>query len=525
MNFTTAASMREADRRTMERPETSGMFLMFHAGAAVARAADHLARLCGMRRIVCVAGKGNNGGDASVAARMLLEMGYSVHLLLAADPSSLKGDAARAFEWMAAVNVPYTSLPDPEMWKTPEMMAGTAVARGVVVDGVLGTGGSGAPRGTPLEAIRWIQARRPASRVLSIDLPSGLNADTGDAPGETVTADWTVTLCRPKCGFLASSARKYVGHLSVADIGMPPEIADDPFSDGAIAADGLQLMAGPEIRAAFPARPPDSHKGTFGRLLILGGSVPYPHAPVIAAAGARAGGIGLLTLGVPNASRSAAATHVPEAMIREMPLAGNGLSMASDALPRTSTDLSRFDVVLIGPGLTREDAAAELLGLALHQVQGKLVLDADALALLAKIGKLPQDVPASRQRILTPHLGEAAMLLGCAVSDIRNAPQAAAREIASRYQSTVVLKSHATLVFGKGKMWINLTGNPGMSTGGMGDLLSGLIAAYWAQIPDPEQAAISAVWAHGRAGDFAAFHGGQLPLSPFSLLPFLSEAD
>lgn len=495
MRFLSVRQMRAADAATMARPETAGMFLMFRAGRAVAAAAMRLARLRETRRIVCVAGRGNNGGDALVAARIAAEAGFSVHLLLAAAPEDLHGDAATAWRWFSEAPIPVTRCPTVEAWADPALA--TVLAEGVVVDGVLGTGCSRAPEGTVLEAIRWINARRPAAAILSIDLPSGMNGDTGTCPGEAVSADWTVTLARPKPCFANDRSVPLTGHLSVGDIGMPNAIADAESTPT-----GCRLIAGPEILNALPARRAESHKGDYGRLLVIGGSAAYPHAPVLAAAGALRAGVGLLTLAAPETCRAAAAAHAPEAIFPAIPLTDDG-TLSWEALEAAGIAPERYDGIVLGPGLNRTPDTAYLTETLLSRYPGRLLLDADALTLLAELGE-PPDPPEGQRRILTPHPGEAARLAGVSIGTIQRDRLRAVRDLADRYRATVVLKGSGTLVCEPdGEPWLNRTGNPGMAAGGSGDVLAGVIGALWVQGLAAREAACLGVWAHGNAGDAA----------------------
>lgn len=498
MRFVSVAQMQTADRTAQERPQTAGLSLMLRAGTELARHAAAVARLKGFRRVLLLAGKGNNGGDAFIAAGVLRRAGYAAEVWMAAHPDTLKGDALKAFNGMRNEGVPYSVLAEPGDWESPEIRLGAASLDAVLVDALLGTGCKGAPHGAVSSAIRWINAQRGRSFVLAADIPSGINGDTGTGEGAFVRADLTVTFARPKTGFSNPANAEAFGEVAVADIGMPDEIADAATTPGLNGIGGF--IAATEILRKLPHRPWDANKGTFGKLCIRGGSHNYPHAPILAAAGASRSGVGLLFLSVPEESRAAAACHVPEAVVLD-----------------TTSDYAPFDVVVLGPGLhvtpqARLDIKAK-----------RLVLDAGGLTVLAQTKGCRF---ADGSAILTPHPGEAARLLGCTVAEVQKDRAGAVRQLADRYNAVVVLKGAGTLVCRPGEApRLNLTGNPGMATGGTGDVLAGLAGGLFAQGMDAFDAACLAVWAHGRAGDLVAWRDGPRALTPLSLAAALSFAD
>ena len=492
MRFVSVAQMQAADRAAQERPQTAGLALMLRAGTELARHAATIARLKNTRRILLLAGHGNNGGDTFIAAEALLRAGFAPEVWMTTPPDTLKGDARAAFARMDAAAVPFCVLPEPGDWESPERRTGALSLDAVLVDALLGTGCKGAPHGTIAAAIRWINAQRDRAFVLAADIPSGINGDTGTGEGAFVRADLTVTFARPKTGFSNPANAEAFGEVAVADIGMPDEIADAATTPGFNGIGGF--IAEPELRRRIPVRPWNANKGTFGKLCICGGCERYPHAPILAALGATQSGVGLLTLAVPEESRAAAACHVPEAVVRS---------------ELQTEDLHTFDAVVYGPGLAvcpdrRFDIAAK-----------RLVVDAEGLNRLAKT---PGFTFPDGNAILTPHPGEAARLLGCTVEEIQADRAGAVRKLADRYNAVVALKGAGTLVCRPGdEPRLNLTGNPGMATGGTGDVLAGLAGGLFAQGMDAFDAACLAVWAHGRAGDVVAWRDGPRAVTPRSL--------
>ena len=514
MRFLTIEQMRAADRAAVAEAGIPDMTLMTRAGASLARVTEYLAALRNARSVALVAGHGNNGGDAFVAARCLHEDGFRAHILMTCEPDALKGSAHEAWKHMRDAGVPHTVLATAESWAAhPAAAADTLLRSGIVVDGVLGTGCCGAPSGAAEQAIRWINRMRPHALVVAADIPSGMNGDTGETAGEAVHADATVTFARPKRGFLNATHAERIGHLIVADIGIPDDICDRDADDSP-----CRLIALPQLARSFAERAWDAHKGSFGHVCVIGGSNDFPHAPVLAALGAARGGAGLVTLAVPAASACAAAAWVPEAMIRVLATPHGDLS--SDALQGWGRDLDRFDTIVIGPGLTVSERTRGLVTDLLTYYNGRLVLDADglnALALLHASGEWrPRD---DQQLLLTPHPGEAARLLDVSTAAIQSDRLGSVRQLAETYQATVTLKGSGTLVCAPGGIpRLNRTGNPGMASGGTGDVLAGMTGALWAQGFSAPDAAATAVWAHGTAGDFAAFAESRASLTATALV-------
>ena len=511
MKWITVAGIREAETLAFAQRNLPSYTAMCRAGAAVARQAETVATRAGIRQAIILCGPGNNGGDGFIAARCLKTDGLDVTVLMTCVPAHLRGDAAQAWKDMGAVGIQAIVLPSSDAW-LESAWADPAVAprRAIIVDALLGIGAKGAPTNAVKAAINWINGTSPACPVLSVDVPSGLDADTGAAPGTAVRADATITFSRPKIGFAAPSARPYIGHLLVADIGIPNDVLE---TQATLPPDDTELIAAPEIRAVLrPERVLDSHKRSYGHALVIGGCPRYPHAPILAAQAAYRAGCGLVSLAVPPESRVAAAHWAPEAIFAEQ--------------PRTASELSDYQAIAIGPGMGPLDAQAlDFLRRLVSDAQApRTVVDADALTALAKLrleeGWTP-DATALRL-ILTPHPGEAARLLGVTPHDIQRDRPAAARAIAANYHAIAVLKGHNTLVAEPGgRLRVCMGGNPGMATAGTGDLLTGLIAGLLARGLGTEDAAVLGVYHHALAGDAAAFAHGEESLVATDLLQTL----
>ena len=481
MRFATAAEIRALDAAACaaawsppgSAPEEALMRLAARALADRVRAIA--ARMPVRPAAVAFCGGGDNGRDAAMALEILARDGFET--LAFSVPGSF--DPA----------MPPAALPSPA----------------VVLDGVLGIGMKGTPRPAAAAAIRWIDAAREASapgrfRVVAVDIPSGLPADAAAVPPDAVAvhADETLAMGLPKRVFAAPGAVAFTGEIRVAGIGYPDE---DCFGDD---GSGAVLFAERDLARARPRRAWDSNKGSFGRVALFAGSARYPGAAMLAALGALRGGAGLVSAFVPEALVPAFAARAPEAMFAGW--RGGALSPA--ALAELAPDLSGA-VVAVGPGLSRSASAAAAVRWLLSTPGPRaFVLDADAL-----FGLVPGEAPAGT--VLTPHPGEAARLLGCTAAEVQADRPGAAREIASRFGATVLLKGAGTLVAAPGRpVALVAAGTPALAKGGSGDVLCGLCASLLARGLPPFEAACSAALLHGRAAAAAA-----LASSPETFLP------
>jgi ADP-dependent NAD(P)H-hydrate dehydratase / NAD(P)H-hydrate epimerase len=375
----------------------------------------------------------------------------------------------------------------------------------ILVDALLGTGAKGAPTGAIRRAVDYLQARSENCLIVSADIPTGMDADTGTVSEAVVWADFTVTMGFPKAGMVAPGAQETMGSLVAVPIGLPAQFAvaiPDARPD-------LQWIAGEDVHRILPRRRRDSHKGTYGRVMLMGGSEQFPGAIALAAEGAARSGAGLVRVATVERALGAIVARVPEAIAAadlgaEFPLEGT-------------------NAILLGPGLGRNPESRRLVAWLLRETPCPLVLDADAIAVLE--GK-PEVIRNCMQPvILTPHPGELAILLGKDTLEIQKDRWAAVREAAERTGAIVVLKGAGTLVAKTGQPTrINLNGNPGMACGGSGDVLAGLLAGLLAQKFDPFEAACSAVWLHGTAGDIAALRMTQAAMKAGDIANALPEA-
>ncbi|MGH0036477.1 MAG: NAD(P)H-hydrate dehydratase [Myxococcota bacterium] len=504
----TAAEMGALDRHTIRTLGVAGEVLMESAGRAVVEAVldvlqTEASAVAGDAEVVVVCGTGNNGGDGLVVARQLHVLGVPVRAALLGDPKKLRGDAAANWKRARAAGVP---LEGPR-WKPPR--------RGVLVDAIFGTGLARKVEGTPAAAIRRINAARDLDVwVLAVDLPSGIDSDTGQVHGVAVEADCTVTMSLPKLGLAVEPGRTRAGETLVARIG----IAD--AAPGVVPS--AELWTPAAAGWALPPRPVDGHKGSFGHVLLVAGGEGKTGAAALAASAAVRGGAGLVTLACPAGLNDVLEVKCTEAMT--VPVADTErrclAAAAEDAVVGLATER---DVVACGPGIGRARETGDLVRALAKRVEGPLVLDADGLFPFAGA---PETLRARQApTLLTPHPGEAARLLGTTVAKLSRDRPGAARGLAERTGAVVVLKGAATLVADpSGRLAVNPTGGPALASGGTGDVLTGLVAAMLAQGLPAFEAACAAVYVHGEAGDAHAREHGEAGLAAGDLARALPAA-
>lgn len=488
MRLVGSAEMRAIDRAAIEGLGIPSLSLMERAGAAVAGAVRALLGAGGHCRVLC--GGGNNGGDGYVAARLLREAGRTVDVVALIPAARLPPDAAAMRERAAAAGVAIADLAGP--------VPLAAVPGDVIVDALLGTGLARPAEGSLAEAIAAIAAARAAgARVVAVDVPSGLSADTGLPLGPCVQADRTVTFAFPKRGLVVYPGASLAGEVTVADIGIPAEAA-------ARVPVGAELLDEEEARALLPPRAPDAHKGDAGRLVVIAGSPGKPGAAHLALTGALRGGAGLVWLAARPEVMSLALAGRPEAM--SVPLPGQGPLGPADLEPLLEAARGA-DALAIGPGIPRGPATGSVLRELVGRAGLPVALDADALNALAESGG-PGGLGAPA--VLTPHPGEMARLTGRSTAEVQTDRIELAAASARAWGVTVVLKGARTVVADpEGPPAVIPTGNPGMATGGTGDVLAGLTGALLAGGLPPAAAGRVAAWVHGRAGDKVARRLGQ----------------
>jgi hydroxyethylthiazole kinase-like uncharacterized protein yjeF len=488
MKLVTASQMQELDRRSIEYG-ISGEELMRHAGEGLTRAIRQLASNHQLvdAPVLFIAGCGNNGGDAFVSALGLYEDGWPVECWLAGSENKLKGEALNYFKQMKKAGVPIQTLEDSSQWEYA-IECGTDAE--IIIDGLLGTGASGEPRGRVADALRFIDSQVDRTLIVAIDMPSAM----------AVRSDLTVTMGLPKIDCAQPNHIDYVGNLEVVDIGIPAEFLAEAEGDG-----GLELIHPTDLELLVPRRPRDTHKGSYGHALCIGGSKGFSGAVTMATRAALRSGAGLVSAFVPEAVHTLIALATPEVMVH------------------SSMPEGKWTAVLVGPGMGRSATTREQVLQLLETSSVPVVLDADAIPVLADH---IDAIPAARcPVILTPHPGEFAALFGLKVEDVQDDRLALVRMAADRLGATVVLKGAGTLVAAPDRpSAVNLTGNPGMASGGSGDVLAGMISGLAAQGIPPFEAACAGVWLHGRAGDLAAAEKSQLSMIATDLIGKIPDA-
>ncbi|MDR5694314.1 MAG: NAD(P)H-hydrate dehydratase [Armatimonadota bacterium] len=493
MRLVTASEMAEFDRRAVEEYGIPRLLLMEHAGWKVAWVARALLHGREGRKVLVLAGKGNNGGDGLVAARHLQSLGIPVRIVLFGKEEEVAGEARINLEIAKRIGLEIVRGDQDTQVVQEEVKHAD-----LLIDALLGTGFRGVVRGAMADAIEIANASRKP--ILAVDLPSGLDADTGRVEGPCMRAAVTVTMGLPKIGLFLYPGASFVGRLYLADIGFPRALLE---------SQGWAQLAGPElVRENLPPRRPDTHKGDYGRVFLLAGSVGYTGAAALCALGAVRAGAGLVTLGVPETIYPIVGSKVTEAM--PTPLPANGTSLSEAAVERVLTLAAAADVVAAGPGLSTAPGVARVIR-ALLQVGRPIVLDADALNVLAGQSEILRS--AAGPVVITPHPGEMARLLGISTREVQSDRVGIARRVSQDLRVTVVLKGARTIVADpSGGVTIIPTGNPGMATGGMGDVLTGAIAALIGQGIQPSTAAALGAYLHGLAGDLLAQETGGIGL-------------
>jgi hydroxyethylthiazole kinase-like uncharacterized protein yjeF len=446
--------------------------------------------------VLVLCGRGNNGGDGLEAARHLKAAGFVVRAMVASDEESLSADARASYDACVKGRLPVTLLPDPRAWGPGSEAADATERAAFLVDALLGTGSKGPPRGAAAAAIEL--AMSSGKPIPSIDLPSGVDASTGHVEIPAIRADFTVTLALAKVGLAIEPGREHAGAVQVVDIGIPPDLVE--------ATEPSVLLAGAAwARSLLPRRSAHAHKGSVGRVLIVGGSAGMMGAMALASESALRVGAGYSVAAVPRSCVDLLESRVPEVVKRGF-AETDGRSLARAALDGILLEAMRADVVAIGPGLSRDPETEELARDLLERVEAPAVLDADGLNAFEGRSLRRTHGPL----IVTPHFGEAARLVGKPVGEVARDPVGWARAFAEASGAVVCLKCVPMVTAAKGEpVILNSTGNPGMASAGAGDVLTGTIAGLLAQGMDPAEAAAVGCFVHGLAGDIAARRVGR----------------
>jgi ADP-dependent NAD(P)H-hydrate dehydratase / NAD(P)H-hydrate epimerase len=522
MKIVSAAEMREIDRNSAEHFGVPTLTLMETAGAAVARFV--LSEYPQARRISVLCGKGNNGGDGFVAARILIEASRTVRVLLLGDPSELRGDASVMFkqtlQMLRALDIPPLIAADAAALDSRE--ACEIFEADVILDAILGTGFR--PPISPLYAVAIAKMNTAPAQIVAVDIPSGADADSAAVPDPASStprvqarADSIVTFTAPRPAHVFAGLTS--GPTIVVPIGSPPEAIVSKL--------GLNLSTSADFATLLAPRSREGNKGSYGHVLVIGGSRGKSGSVAMAGFAALRAGAGLSTIATPISTLATVASFHPEIMTEPLEETEQGTISVKSRGPDFDAVLDR-KTLAIGPGISRHPETAEFVRALVQNANQNIVVDADGLnAFEGETGKLHgASNGKTRTVIITPHPGEMSRLTGKTISEIQANRLEVARTFAREHQLIVVLKGHRTLIAAPdGTVWVNPTGNPGMATGGTGDILTGMVAAMLAQHPDqPLEAAALAVYLHGLAGDLAVASIGENSLVATDLLSFLPQA-
>jgi hydroxyethylthiazole kinase-like uncharacterized protein yjeF len=502
--------MREADRRTIDDVGIPAIVLMENAGrqavAAMEAAFDDLPT----SRVGVVCGRGNNGGDGFVVARTLVQRGVDTAVFLLGSVAEVRDEARTNLEILGRIGMTVVEISNAQEW---ELHFSELSECTLVVDAILGTGFRGKLGGLLETVVADLNAL--GVPIVSIDLPTGVSADSPFVEGPAIDASMTVTLAAPKIPLVFPPADSHAGDLVIADIGIPLPLLDE------LEGQHLEILTREAMREIVPSRMPDSHKGDFGRVLIVAGSMGRTGAAHLSALGALRSGAGLVTVATPRSCVPVVASMGPEYMTE--PLEETAGGMIDFAAVDRVLELTA-DVIAVGPGLGQSPGTAAFVHALIERTGVPIVLDADALNAFTG----DPDRLVGREEvgvIITPHPGEMARLLNISIDALQKERLRYAREFARSHRVHVVLKGHRTIVAAPdGRTFVNLTGNAGMATGGTGDLLTGMLAAWFAQLLDAEAACKLAVYLHGAAGDLAEADEGEVALIAGDLAARLGDA-
>ncbi len=510
VSVVTASQMHQLDRRATEEYGIPSLLLMENAGLQTVleleRAFPHLAR----SRVAVVCGKGNNGGDGLVVARHLFNRGITVEVFLLARQTEIKGDARTNLEIIRKLGVSFYEVTTSHEL---EAIRGVIERADVVVDAILGTGTIGSAKGLFEEAIELLN--RSGKPIVALDIPSGLNSDEGVIPYPSINAVLTVTFGLPKRGLILYPAASCAGRVVTVDIGLPRQLLTDSFLD-------VSLVQAEDLVSVLLPRDPNAHKGTYGHVLVLAGSPGKTGAAAMCGLSALRIGAGLVTLALPESLNDAMEAKLTEVMTEPLPETRER-TVAHAALERVLDLMQGKRGIAIGPGLSIHPETAELVRAVVKTVKAQIVVDADGINALGSNLDMLRDV--ALPPILTPHPGELARLLGIDRDEVVRHRIPIAQKVATSFGVHLVLKGARTLIANpEGQVAINMTGNPGMATGGTGDVLTGLISGLLAQGVSAGLAAKAAVYLHGLAGDLAAEAVGQEAMVASDLMTQIPEA-
>ena len=497
MKAASVSQMRAIDNSTINKYGIAGSVLMENAGVCVI---NEVLENTSSNSFVVLCGKGNNGGDGSVVARHLYNKGKKVVLVLVANEENLSGDAKTNFNIARKIGVPI------EIGLTDNAKMAISSCE-VIIDALLGIGTTSNPREKVAQAIEIINNANKI--VFAVDVPSGINSDTGEVYNPCVKANFTITFGLYKIGLACYPAREYAGRVKVCDISFAQKAIDDENINVNIIEE-----------AQLPPRTQNTHKGSFGRVFALAGSIGFTGAAYLTVTAAMRTGCGLATLGIPYSLNSILEQKLTEVMT--LPLADNDGVLSKDALCGIKRAMIGSDVIICGCGLGNNEDIYEIVAELIKTSQIPIVLDADGINAL----KGHTDILKGKncEIVITPHIGEMARITGLSIEQVKSNTLQVAQSFATEYNIVTVLKSaHTIVALPNGEAYINIYGNSGMATAGSGDVLAGIIGSLIAQGVPPIRAATNGVYIHSRAGDIAAQKLGEHSLLATDILDNISN--
>jgi ADP-dependent NAD(P)H-hydrate dehydratase / NAD(P)H-hydrate epimerase len=497
--------MQKMDQYTIEKIGLPGVVLMENAGARVVE--EILKSTTSSNpKVIVLAGGGNNGGDGFVIARRLFDHGLHPKLWLLADPERIKGDAKLHLDIYLNRGLPLIQLQKNNM-NTLQVELSQA---DIIIDAILGTGVNGPVREPLKDVISLVNTYEGKKIIISVDIPSGVSSNTGKVEGEAIKASKTITFVFPKKGFFLNEGPQHIGEWKAVDISVPPTIVKD------LELDLPKIITEHRAKAAIPIRSKHGHKGTFGHVLILGGSRQYVGAPIFSAKSALHSGAGLATLAIPETIYPMAAAQNPESLL--LPLSAEDGHFAEGAIDELGPLLHQFDCVAVGPGISIFPNGEEWMNALFSNLTNHpVVIDADALYLIRNQMDMLNNYKG--QVIMTPHPGEMSKLLNISVKEVEENRLEIARQFAKEHSIYLLLKGHRSVIAApSGELYINPHGHDALGKGGSGDVLTGLIASFLAQGAPPLNALISASYLHARAGEEKAKELSRYGVMPFDII-------
>ncbi len=522
MKILTAGQMGEVDRLTTEIYRIPSILLMENAGRSLADELDKTVPGLKNETIYVFCGKGNNGGDGFVVARYLFLRGAMPLVVLFADSAELKGDALANWNIIQSLGMPLKTVPSPA---EAGSFLSKAPVPGVIIDALFGTGLSKAIGREFESVLDWINKAGNHAFIASVDIPSGCLADSGAIPGPAVKAALTVTFTALKPALVLPPAAQNAGRVVVAPIGSPAGLLENPEFK-------MQLIDAEQVRKALPPRARDSHKGTYGHVYVVAGSRGKSGAALMTGMAALRSGAGLVTLWLPESLQREVVGKFPELMIEPISETKEG-TPDLHAAEKVLSYADQADALVVGPGVTTQTETRQAIRELLRRSPVPVVLDADGInAFASDAGSLRND--NGRAVIITPHPGEMARLLGRTIGEVQKLRLETARDCAESCHCFAILKGHQTVLAAPtGHLFINSTGNPGMATGGSGDILAGMLGRFVAgwnrKYHGADMRALcdylsAAVYLHGLAGDLAAEEMGEESMVATDLIPHLPAA-